>query len=93
MEINTFTEKLNKISGRVYVIEEHVNLKQGVYEALLAHDNIREKTVNVYTGPKLTGEKINTWVLSTPSDTPWKRQIRISAELQEAYISLSLIHI
>ena len=29
MEINTFTEKLNKISGRVYVIEEHVNLKQG----------------------------------------------------------------
>ena len=54
MEINTFTEKLNKISGRVYVIEEHVNLKQGVYEALLAHDNIREKTVNVYTGPKLT---------------------------------------
>lgn len=87
MEINTFTEKLNKISGRVYVIEEHVNLKQGVYEALLAHDNIREKTVNVYTGPKLTGEKINTWMLSTPSDTPWKRQIRISAELQEAYIS------
>jgi hypothetical protein len=87
MEINTFTEKLNKISGRVYVIEEHVNLKQGAYEALLAHDNIREKTVNVYTGPKLTGEKINTWMLSTPSDTPWKRQIRISAELQEAYIS------
>lgn len=34
MEVGQFKEKLNKIDGNVYVIEEVVQVTNGVYEAL-----------------------------------------------------------
>lgn len=87
METSTFTEKLNKIDGVIYVIEESVAITDGVYEAELQHDNISENTLTVYTGPKLTGERITNYVLSTPSNTPWKRIIRIYADTPTVYIT------
>lgn len=36
MEVSSFTEKLNKVDGNTYVIEEEVRPVDGVYEALLA---------------------------------------------------------
>ena len=87
MEISKFSEKFNKIDGNIYVVEEKVELTGGVYNAPLQHDNINASTLSVYTGPKLTGEKIQTYVLSTPSLTPWKRIIRIYANTPTAYIS------
>ncbi|WP_313184907.1 pyocin knob domain-containing protein [Lacrimispora sp.] len=87
MEISKFYEKLNKIEGNIYVIEEKAELIGGVYDAQLQHDNINTSTLSVYTGPKLTGERIQTYVLSTPSLTPWKRTIRIYSDVPVAYIS------
>ena len=87
VEISKFSEKFNKIDGNIYVVEEKVELTGGVYNAPLQHDNINASTLSVYTGPKLTGEKIQTYVLSTPSLTPWKRIIRIYANTPTAYIS------
>ena len=87
MEISSYTEKLNKVDGNVYVIEEEVQLLNGVYEATLAHDNINVSTLAVYTGPKLTGERIQSFALSTPSLTPWKKQIRIYAAAETVFIS------
>lgn len=87
MEISKFYEKLNKIEGNIYVIEEKAELTGGVYDALLQHDNINTSTLSVYTGPKLTGERIQTYVLSTPSLTPWKRTIRVYADVPTVYIS------
>lgn len=87
MEISKFNEKLNKIDGNIYVVEEKVELTGGVYDAPLQHDNINTSTLSVYTGPKLTGERIQTYVLSTPSLTPWKRTIRIYADVPTVYIS------
>jgi len=87
VEISKFYEKLNKIEGNIYVIEEKAGLTGGVYDAPLQHDNINTSTLSVYTGPKLTGERIQTYVLSTPSLTPWKRTIRVYADVPTVYIS------
>lgn len=87
MEVSRFSEKLNKIDGVVYVIEEKVPVTNGVYEAELLHDNIAEGTLAVCTGSKLTGERITNYVLSTPSNAPWKRIIRIYADVPTVYIT------
>jgi hypothetical protein len=87
VEISTYTEKLNKVDGNVYVIEEEISLIDGVYDAPLAHDNVNTSTLAVYTGPKLTGDRIQSYVLSTPSLMPWKKVIRLYADVPTVYIS------
>ena len=87
MEIGRFVEKLNKVDGNVYVIEEEAHLTDGVYEAALEHDNINPATLAVFTGPKLTGERVQSYALSTPSLTPWKKVIRVYADVPVVFIS------
>lgn len=87
MDITKFNEKLNRISGNVYTIEEEVIPVNGVYEAPLIHDNVTTSTINVYTGSKLTGDKINTISFSIPSLTPWKTIIKIFSNAPKLYIS------
>ncbi|MFM9329184.1 phosphoglucomutase [Paenibacillus mesotrionivorans] len=85
---DVFVEKLNKKQdGGVYVIDEQVQLADGAYEGLLAHDNAINSTVKVFTGPKLTGQEIIAWTLSTPAETPWRRRIRIFAEAAVVFVS------
>lgn len=86
--IDKFIEKLNKIENNTYVIEEEVTLKDGVYEGYLEHDNVSVSSINVYSGKKLTGEKIDNFILSIPSKTPWKKIIKIfSTDYQVLYIT------
>ncbi len=88
MELSHFNEKLNKVEGKTYVIEEEIIMPSSkIYEAALRHDNINEKTLSVYTGSKLTGEKIQSYSISTPSLTPWKKVIRIQTAVPIVYIS------
>ncbi len=87
MDITKFNEKLNRIDGNIYTIEEVITPVDGVYEAELIHDNVELKTINVYTGPKLTGNKINTISFSTPSLTPWKTVIKIFSTEPKLYIT------
>lgn len=87
MDLTRFEEKLNKVDGNVYVIEERVQLKEGVYNGELKHDNISPTTLAIYTGPRLTGERIQSYTISTPSLTPWKRVIKVFADVPEVYIS------
>lgn len=87
MKVSAYTEKLNKVDGNVYVIEEEISLIDGVYDAPLAHDNVNTSTLAVYTGPKLTGDRIQSYVLSTPSLMPWKKVIRLYADVPTVYIS------
>ena len=91
MNITKFSEKLNKIEGNVYTIEEVVNPVAGVYEADLGHDNVEPNTINVYTGSKCTGNKINSFVISTPSLTPWKIHIIIYSSEPTLYITYESI--
>ncbi len=83
MEISRFTEKLNRVEGNVYRIEERAVLQGGTYEGELAHDNADPETLSVYTGPKLTGEKVDSYSLSVPAMAPWKHIIRVYADAPE----------
>lgn len=87
MEVSKFNEKFNRVDGNIYTIEEVVTPIDGTYEAELIHDNVELKTINVYTGPKLTGTKINTYSTSTPSLTPWKIIIKIFSTISPLYIT------
>lgn len=89
MQVYKFSTKLNKIDNHVYMIEEEIFIKDGVYEGTLEHDNVKTQTINVYTEKKLTGEKLENILLSTPSETPWKTIIKIFAKegIAKAYIS------
>ncbi|WP_243121036.1 pyocin knob domain-containing protein [Clostridium autoethanogenum] len=86
-EIDKFTEKLNKLDNNTYVIEECVEFINGLYEGELEHDNVSTSSINVYTGSKLTGDKVENVIVSTPSLTPWKRNIKIFSNISPVYIS------
>lgn len=86
-KVDNFIEKLNKVDGQTYVIEEVISPANGVYESELIHDNVNLGTLNVYTGSKLTGAKIETYTTSTPSLTPWKTIIKIFSNVSYLYIS------
>ncbi|MEK4473360.1 phosphoglucomutase [Paenibacillus sp. FSL R7-0048] len=87
-KVDVFQEKLNKNpTGNNYVIEERITLVAGVYEGLLNHDNINNATVQVYSGNKLTGDKLTNWTLTIPSDTPWRRLIKIFSGAAEVYVT------
>ena len=88
MDVSKFTEKFNRIEGNSYIHEEEVTVTNNVYNGQLEHDNINPKTLAVYTGPSLTGQKITNYFLSTPTLAPWKYKIRIYAEnVEKLYIS------
>ncbi|MGN2337594.1 hypothetical protein ACTFIN_05640 [Clostridium cagae] len=91
MDISKFNEKFNKIEGNTYVIEEKIELNNESYERELVHDNINVKTLNIYTGSKLTGDKIETYSTSTPSLTPWKTIIKIFSKVTPLYISYETV--
>ncbi|WP_438435395.1 phosphoglucomutase [Gorillibacterium sp. sgz500922] len=85
--IDTFTDKLDKRSSN-YVIEEKLPITAGQYDGPLAHDNINNDTVQVYSGSRLTGVKLTNWVLSTPDAMPWRRSIKIFASgYAEVFVS------
>lgn len=85
--IDRYAAKLNKVEGKTYVIEEAVNTVGGVYENELDHDNAEVGTINVYTGSKLTGTKVDNVIISVPGDAPWKRRVRILSSAETVYIS------
>ena len=85
--IDKFTEKLNKLENNTYVIEEEVTLANGIYEGELEHDNVSLPSISVYAGSKLTGDKIENFILSTPSKSPWKNAIKIFSNMNKVYIT------
>lgn len=90
MVLGVFTNRLNKVGENVYTIEEAVQVPAGVYDANLAHDNVTDDTVAVYTGPDLTGNPVH-FTLATPQEAPWKRRIHIETEAQTVYISYETV--
>ena len=87
-QIDRFSTKLNKkLDGNRYVIEEEVIPINGVYEGELKHDNVVKDTIRVYTGSKMTGNRIDQFVLSVPSERPWRTMIKIFSNAPKLYIS------
>lgn len=83
-----FKPKLNKRpDGTTYTVQELITLIQGQYDGPLSHDNVANSTVRVYTGPNFTGEQILSFVISTPTDSPWRRSIRIFADVPNVFVT------
>lgn len=91
MKLSNFGQKLNKIDGNVYTIEEEITLIDGVYEADLEHENVDPNSISVYTGSKLTGQQINTWSKSTPSLNPCRTHIKVYSTITPLYITYETI--
>lgn len=88
LEIDQFPAKLNKkTDGSVYVMEEELSIAAGKYEGLLDHDNITNNSIRVYTGSKLTGQEIINYIISVPSETPWRRHIKVFADVAKVYVT------
>jgi len=91
MDVSKFNEKFNKLENNIYTVDEEIVLDNGVYNGHLAHDNINKDSLNIYTGLTLTGDKITNYFLSTPSETPWKYNIKIFANVDKVYVSYETI--
>lgn len=84
----TYRAKLNKrVDGTAYSIQELIILTEGKYDGPLAHNNIANSTIRVYTDSNFTGEEITTFVVSIPVDAPWRRSIRIFADVEVVYVT------
>ena len=82
-----FVEKLNKKQEGVYVIEEEKDVANGIWEGYLNHDNVNHETIYIYTGPKFSGEKVENYFISTPSETPWKTHLKVFSNSEKIYIT------
>ena len=51
-----FVNKLNKIDGNIYTIEEELIIENGSYRGFLEHDNVNHDTLVIYTDKGLRGE-------------------------------------
>lgn len=86
-KMDNFVEKLNKQQDDVYTIEEELLVAEGVWEGFLAHDNINNKSLHIYTGPGFTGQKVTNYFLSIPQETPWKRYLKVFADTPKVYVT------
>ncbi|MNI27131.1 hypothetical protein D3C73_808560 [compost metagenome] len=86
--IDRFSSKLNnKQDGSIYVIEEKISTTAGSYEGILAHDNIVNSTIKVYTGPSFTGDEIVNFIISVPTESPWRRAVKIFSANPIVYVT------
>ncbi|QUH21412.1 phosphoglucomutase [Alkaliphilus sp. B6464] len=81
-----FVEKLNKKPSGVYIIEEEKDIVNGIWEGFLDHDNVNHQSISIYTEPKFTGEKVDNYFISTPSETPWKTHLKVFSKSEKIYI-------
>ena len=72
-----FTDKLNKIEGKVYTVEEEIIVTNGKYEGFLGHDNININTLAIYTEKGLKGDKVTNYSLSKKENAEWKTFIEL----------------
>lgn len=87
-QIDIFKDKLNKkANGASYVIEERLTLTKGVYSGPLAHDNINNQSITVYTGTQYSGVELRNFTVSFPDEAPWRRLIKIFADVAEVYVT------
>lgn len=87
-QIDIFKDKLNKkANGASYVIEERLTLTKGVYSGPLAHDNSNNQSITVYTGSQYSGVELRNFTVSFPDEAPWRRLIKIFADVAEVYVT------
>lgn len=82
-----FVERLNKNFDGRYSIEEKKVTANGKWAGFLNHDNVNHDSLMIYTGEKITGDKVENYFISTPSDRPWKTELEVFSDSPEVFIS------
>lgn len=86
-QIDSFVEKLNKNDAGYVIEDEILELNNGVYEGELAHDNVKNESVMIFTSPQMAGERIFNFFLSIPAEAPWKRSIKVFSDAPMVYVT------
>ena len=76
--IDTFNAKINKKINGVYVIEEEIEVVNGVWEGF---------SIQIFTGSRLSGEQIQNYFVSVPEEMPWKRHLKVFAQVEKVYVT------
>ena len=85
--IDTFNAKINKKINGAYVIEEESEVVNGVWEGFLKHDNANIASIQIFTGSRLSGEQIQNYFVSVPEEMPWKRHLKVFAQVEKVYVT------
>lgn len=83
-----FNEKLNYNPSETYKIKENIELRNGIYEGILKHDNIIESTVVV---KDTEGYIIENFSLEKVKGKPWSHKIVIQSSSNRATIEYHTI--
>lgn len=76
----SFVAKLNKRDTPYVITDEVLVLSGGAYQGYLGHDNVSEKTLEIYPQPGRQGEKVANYTLEVKGGLEWKLYLRAYAD-------------
>lgn len=85
--IDQFVAKINKRSVPHVVHDEALTVHEGTGEKFLNHDNVREDTLEIWTGQNKTGDRVVTYTCTYPEEEKWKTFVRVLTAAAVVYIS------
>ncbi|MHC1750786.1 MAG: hypothetical protein AB9856_21135 [Cellulosilyticaceae bacterium] len=80
-----FTSKLNKKEEPYTITDELLVLSDGKWEGFLAHDNVLEKTIEIYTHPNKQGSKNLNYTIGTKNEQ-WKTYLKVFGAGEKLYL-------
>lgn len=81
-----FVSKLNKRDSPYVISNEVFTLASGKAEGFLAHDNVIDKSLEVYTLPDKGGERVLSYVLDKIDGFEWRQYIKIFSSAEVVYV-------
>ena len=85
-QIYNFIARLNKRDNPYTIVDEQVTLTEGKWEGFLAHDQVIEKTIEIYTLPNKEGERVLAYTLDKKEEV-WKTHLKVFSQSEVLYIT------
>ena len=85
-QIYNFIARLNKRDNPYTIVDEQVTLTEGKWEGFLVHDQVIEKTIEIYTLPNKEGERVLAYTLDKKEEV-WKTYLKVFSQSEVLYIT------
>ena len=85
-QIYNFIARLNKRDNPYTIVDEQVILTEGKWEGFLVHDQVIEKTIEIYTLPNKEGERVLAYTLDKKEEV-WKTYLKVFSQSDVLYIT------
>jgi hypothetical protein len=85
-QIYNFIARLNKRDNPYTIVDEQVILTEGKWEGFLVHDQVIEKTIEIYTLPNKEGERVFAYTLDKKEEV-WKTYLKVFSQSEVLYIT------